>query len=241
MEPIFIWFGLMVGAYLLGSVPASYLAAKWARGIDLRQYGTGQVGGGNLWRLTSWKLALPVSIFDMTKGLWLVWAAESLGLNISQQIIVGLGTIIGHNWSIFLRFGGGRGVGATLGVILILPLINEMSPIPTITFFALLIIGVIVTRRSPVPVLASVTSMPIASWLSGEPLPVTLAFLAIFLVIVARRLAVPRQAGVSVGKGELFINRLLFDRDIRDREAWLYRAPPGQTWQRKTKDKTTRG
>ncbi len=65
-----VWFALLVlGAYLLGTVPTSYLAAKLSRGIDLRQYGTGQVGGGNLWRMTSWKLGLPVGLFDLSKGL----------------------------------------------------------------------------------------------------------------------------------------------------------------------------
>jgi hypothetical protein len=119
-------------------------------------------------------------------------------------------------------------VGTTLGVVLILPLINDMSPVPTIIFFAVLIIGVVVTRRSALPVLAAVTSLPIASWLSGEPLPVTLAFLAFFFVIVIGRLTAPAPE-VAVSKSERFFNRLLFDRDIRDREAWLHRAPPGST------------
>ena len=65
---------LIIAAYLLGSVPASYLVAKWWRGIDLRQYGTGQAGGGNLWRMTSWRLGLPVGIFDLSKGLVMVWS-----------------------------------------------------------------------------------------------------------------------------------------------------------------------
>ena len=55
---------LIVGAYLLGSVPAAYLAAKHSRGIDIRQYGPGHVGVGNLWRITSKKVALPIIIFD---------------------------------------------------------------------------------------------------------------------------------------------------------------------------------
>jgi len=229
MNSTLIWIGLIVAAYLLGSVPLSYLAAKRARGIDLRQYGTGQAGGGNLWRLTSWKWGLPVGIFDATKGAWLMWAGQALGLSVAQQIIIGLAAIVGHNWSIFLRFTGGRGVGSTLGVVFILPLINDMSSVPTITFFALGIFLLLVFRRSHLPALIAVTSLPISSWLAGEPIETTLAFAALFAILVVGRLVAPRAPDVSVGKRERFVNRLLVDRDIKDRKAWMYRTPSGAT------------
>ena len=220
-----IWFALMLGAYLLGSVPIAYLVAKLARGIDLRQYGTGQVGGGNLWRMTSWRLALPVGIFDLSKGLVMVWVAVLLGLDIAQQLAVGLAAIIGHNWSVFLRFSGGRGVGTTIGVILILPLINDMTPWGAVTFFGILVIGTIIIRSSALPVLVGVMALPLVSWFY-EPLSVTLGFIAMFLIIVVKRLTAPRAVeAVSVSKGRLLLNRLLFDRDIMDRKAWMYRIP----------------
>ncbi|MFQ5996761.1 MAG: glycerol-3-phosphate acyltransferase [Dehalococcoidales bacterium] len=220
-----IWTGLILGAYLLGSVPASYLAAKLARGIDLRQYGTGQVGGGNLWRMTSWRFALPVGIFDLSKGLVMVWVAQLAGLGIAQQLIVGLAAVIGHNWSVFLRFSGGRGIGTAMGVILILPLINEMTPWAAIACFGVLAVGSVMLRSSPLPVLAGVTTLPIVSSFY-EPLSVTLGFLAVFLVIVIKRLTAPRAVeAVSLSKGRLLLNRLLFDRDIMDRKVWMYRMP----------------
>ena len=219
-----IWFALILVAYLLGSVPVSYLVAKWFRGIDLRQYGTGQVGGGNLWRLTSWRLALPVGLFDLSKGLVMVWVAQLVGLDITQQLVVGLAAIIGHNWSIFLRLSGGRGVGTAIGVIIILPLINDMTPWVMVTFLAILIIGTIIIRSSPLPVLVAAVALPLVSWFQ-EPLSVTLGFLAILLIIVIKRLTAPRPASAA-SKGELLLNRLIFDRDIRDRKAWLYRVPP---------------
>ena len=220
-----IWIALISGAYLLGSVPTSYLAAKLARGIDLRQYGTGQVGGGNLWRMTSWRLALPVGIFDLSKGLVMVWVAQLAGLDIAQQLVVGLAAIIGHNWPIFLRFSGGRGIGTAMGVIFILPLINDMTPWTTIAFFSFLIIGSVILRSSPLPVLAGAVALPLVSSFY-EPLSVTLGFLAIFLVIIIKRLTAPRAVeAVSVSRGRLLLNRLLFDRDIMDRKVWMYRMP----------------
>jgi len=219
-----IWFALILGAYLLGSVPVSYLVAKWFRGIDLRQYGTAQVGAGNLWRLTSWRLGLPVGLFDLSKGLVMVWVAQLVGLDIAQQLVVGLAAIIGHNWSVFSRFRGGRGVGTAIGVIFILPFINDMTPWVMVTFLTILIIGVPIMRSSPVPVLISTAALPLVSWFQ-EPLSVTLGFLAIFLVIVIKRLTATRPVS-TVSKGELLLNRLIFDRDIRDRKAWMYRVPP---------------
>ena len=67
---------LILAAYLLGSVPAAYLVAKFSRGVDLRQYGSGNVGANNLLRLTSKRLALPVFVFDFGKGLAMVWVAQ---------------------------------------------------------------------------------------------------------------------------------------------------------------------
>ena len=67
---------LILTAYLLGSVPAAYLAAKLTRGIDLRQYGSGNVGATNLMRLTSKRVAIPVFIFDSAKGMVMIWVAH---------------------------------------------------------------------------------------------------------------------------------------------------------------------
>ena len=221
-----IWFLLIVVAYLLGSVPVAYLVAKWVRGIDLGQYGTGQMGGGNLWRMTSWWLGLAVGIFDFSKGWGMVWAAQALGLDIAQQIVVGIAAVIGHNWSVFLRFNGGRGVATTIGVVLILPFINDMTPWPTVAFATILAGGTAITRRSALPMFLASVVLPIVSCFY-EPVTVTLAFLAIFLIIITKRLTVPLSAeAASVGRGQLFLNRLLLDRDIRDRHAWLYRVPP---------------
>jgi glycerol-3-phosphate acyltransferase PlsY len=220
---------LLIGAYLLGSVPAAYLAARWSRGIDLRQYGTKQVGGGNLWRTASRKLGLLVGIFDFAKGLVIVWVAQLIGFDVIQQVAVGLATIIGHNWPVFLRFHGGRGIATTVGIISILPVINTLTPWPTIVFWVIMVGGTITTHRTAVPILAGITSLPIVSRAFHAPLPVTLGFLAIFLVIVIKRLtAEPSAEAASIGTGQLLLNRLLFDRDIRDREAWIKRKPDDQ-------------
>lgn len=218
---------LILAAYFLGSVPAAYLVAKWSREIDIRQYGSGNVGLANLWGLTSKRVAIPTIIFDLGKGMVMVWAAQLIGLGIAQQVTVGLAAIIGHNWPVFLRFNGGRGLLTTLGVVIILPLINNLVPWGIIVFCAIAIIGLLTIRSVPVAVGAGIAALPLVSWRFGEPFPITLGFLAIFLIVVIRRLTAPQAAvAVSIGRKGLLLNRLLFDRDIRDRKAWIHRAPP---------------
>jgi glycerol-3-phosphate acyltransferase PlsY len=229
-----IWFTLILAAYLVGSIPTSYLAAR-TQGIDLRRYGTHQVGGGNLWRMTSWKLGLPVGIFDFAKGLAMVWVAQWQGLTVPQQIVVGLAAIAGHNWSVFLRFYGGRGVGTTMGILTILPLINDMIPWPTVAVWTILIIGRLGLGSSPLPVLAGVVVLPLTSWGFHEALPVTLGFVAMTLIIILKRLtAQPPVEAVSTGR--LLLNRLLFDRDVSDRKSWMYRKPTEITKQEPWED-----
>ncbi len=216
-------FGLLVlGAYLMGSVPAAYLAAKWSRGIDIKQYGTATVGATNLLRLTSVWVALPAIIFDLGKGLVMVWVAQLIGLDIVQQVTVGLAAIIGHNWPVFLRFNGGRGILTSLGVITILA--------PWIGLIVLLTAyGLAPFHQLAFGVLLSVIAAPTSAWFFSQPLgvadklPITLGFLAIFLIAAFRRLTAPRTSlTASVSLRQLLVNRLLFDRDIRDRETWLH-------------------
>ncbi len=212
---------LTLGAYLLGSVPAAYLAGKWSRGIDIRQCGDGNVGATNLMRLTSKRIAIPVIIFDTGKGVLMVWIARLLGLDITQQIVVGVAAIIGHNWPVFLRFNGGKGIFTSLGVISIL--------VPWLGLIALLIAySMAPFRQLALGTIISVASLPIFSWFLPQPfsiekpLPITLGFVAIFLLAVIRRLTAPRTIfTASVTPRQLLVNRLLFDRDIRDRKAWI--------------------
>ncbi len=215
-----IEFGLLtLGAYLLGSVPLAYLVAKWSRGIDIRQYGSGHTGAGNLRRTISMKAAVPIGIYDFFKGILMVYIARWVGLDITQQVVIGLAAIIGHNWPIFLRFNGGRGVATSIGVAFIL--------MPWgIAVFAVMITLSLLTKSTPLPILLALAALPPTAWGLGQPPEVTLGLLAIFLLIVIRRLT-PRRAAISASLSyrELLINRLLFDRDIRDAKAWLSQAP----------------
>lgn len=221
-----IEFGLLVvAAYLVGSIPTSYLVARLSRGIDIRQSGDANVGATNLLRLTSVWVALPVILFDIAKGLIIVLVAWLVGLGIVQQVAVGLVAIVGHNWPVYLRFKGGRGALTTLGVAFILPLVNNSLPWEIVTFLLIAGVGIFILHNLPVGLVAGVAAMPLVSWGVGEPLSLTLGFLAMFLLLVIRRLAAPRTPfTASVSWRQLLVNRLFLDRDIRDREAWIHHA-----------------
>jgi len=213
---------LIIAAYLLGSTPAAYLVAKWSRGIDIRQYGSGNVGSTNLVALTSRLVASPVIIFDLGKGALMVGVAHLLGLGIVAEVTVGVATIIGHNWSVFLRFGGGRGLLTTLGVAFMLPSINNLAPWAIMAALAIVAIVLFIAHSVPLGTGTGVLALPLISWGLGEPLPFILGYVFIFLILVVKRLAVPRTAiAKSLSYKQLLVNRLLFDRDIRDRVTWL--------------------
>ncbi len=217
---------LVIGAYLLGSVPAAYLIAKWRRGIDIRQYGSGNVGAANVLAVVSKRWSIPVTVFDIGKGALTVWVAQLLGLGAAQQVTVGIVTIIGHNWPIFLRFQGGRGVFTTLGVTTMLsPKLGLITLVMSYTLAPL--------RQLSLGVFVALVSLPFFSWFLSQPLgieaklPVTLGFIALALTVLSRRLVAPRTAlSESVHPVQLFLNRLLFDRDIRDRKAWVSQTRP---------------
>jgi glycerol-3-phosphate acyltransferase PlsY len=218
---------LLVGAYLVGSVPTAYIVGRWRRGIDIRQYGSGNVGASNLLRASSRGLAIVVIIVDLGKGMLMVWAAQAAGLAIGQQVAVGLAAIIGHNWPVFLHFSGGRGILTTMGVAFLLPLVNgPLVPWAFIISMVLAAIFIFGLHNLPLGTVVGVAALPLVSWLADEPLALTWGSLAMFLLVVIRRLTAPKTSlTASVSTGELLINRLLLDRDIRDREAWIYRQP----------------
>jgi acyl phosphate:glycerol-3-phosphate acyltransferase len=231
MAEILGWILCIVTTYLFGSIPVAYLAVKWRYGKDLRNYGSGQVGGSNVYRSFSKKLGIVVGLYDILKGILVVGVAQLLNLDTAHQVAMGLAIIIGHNWSVFLCFDAGRGVATSIGVGLILfPL-----GIPEFLILALL---TLLVGSSPLPVLAALASLPLTSWVLGKPLVLTLGLLAIFLIMVVRRLTAPRsERAKDVKTWQLLVNRFLFDRDIRDAKTWIYHKPSIQSENEKTERK----
>ncbi|MBI2853873.1 MAG: glycerol-3-phosphate acyltransferase [Chloroflexi bacterium] len=200
-------------SYVFGSIPTAYLAARWLRGVDIRSRGTGQVGGSNAWHSVSRKVGVAVVLVDLLKGLLGVLIARLLGASTEVQVAAGIAAVIGHNWSLFLRLGGGRGI-ATMGGALLL-----LAPRELVVFGLFILAGLLMTSI-PLGVVFGLASLPITSWLLGEPFALTIGCLAIFLLVLFKRV-VPRRRWPSGDLKRVVLYRVLFDRDVRSREAWI--------------------
>ena len=117
---------ILLLSYLIGSIPTSVIVARLVKGIDIRQYGSGNAGATNVLRVLGWKAALPVALFDVFKGTLavLVFARLRFGDtplpidDLTLQAWAGAAAVVGHIWPVFARFRGGKGVATTLGVLL---------------------------------------------------------------------------------------------------------------------------
>lgn len=113
---VLYWPVLLVGAYLLGSIPFAQVIAR-VRGVDLRYVGSGNVGAGNLSRTVGWQWGLAAGVCDGLKGLFPVMLALDMGFGRGSAGLVGLMAVIGHNWSIFMRGRSGRGLATAAGLL----------------------------------------------------------------------------------------------------------------------------
>ncbi|HEX6434725.1 MAG TPA: glycerol-3-phosphate 1-O-acyltransferase PlsY [Gemmatimonadales bacterium] len=111
-----LWLG---ASYLLGAFPTSYLVSRMFAGIDLRQHGSGNLGATNLYRVLGWKYAIPVALVDIAKGIVpvLVFAPQVSSSELFA-VTCGVAAILGHVFSVFVRFKGGKGVATAAGVML---------------------------------------------------------------------------------------------------------------------------
>lgn len=111
----------LAAAYLLGATPTAYLAGRLARGIDLREHGSRNLGATNVYRVLGWRWAIPVALVDIAKGavpvaLFTRWA----GVGAWGAVALGIAAVLGHVFSPYMRFRGGKGVATALGMFLAL-------------------------------------------------------------------------------------------------------------------------
>lgn len=106
--------------YFLGAFPTGYLVGRLWKGIDIREYGSGRTGGANILRTVGLFPAAITALGDVGKGVVAVLVARALWHNEAAAVVAALAALVGHNWSIFLGWHGGAGIGTTFGGLLIL-------------------------------------------------------------------------------------------------------------------------
>jgi len=163
-----IIFLILVACYLLGSFPSGYLIGKAFKGIDIRNFGSGNIGFTNVLRAVGTFPALIVLIIDITKGIISVYLGVFFAklMGIDYQVMGGIGglaSIIGHNWPVFLRFKGGKGVAVTAGVFLVL------TPIPFLLSLFVMIGIITLTRYVSLGSIVAAGSLPFfVLWLKNN-------------------------------------------------------------------------
>ncbi|QFP78201.1 glycerol-3-phosphate acyltransferase [Deinococcus sp. AJ005] len=116
MSTLFLSLSAALVSYVIGSVPAASWLAR-SRGVDIRKVGSGNSGATNVLRSLGKGPALLVAMFDILKGALAVWLARALGLPPEWVGLCGVAAVIGHNFSPFLSFRGGKGAATTFGTI----------------------------------------------------------------------------------------------------------------------------
>jgi glycerol-3-phosphate acyltransferase PlsY len=137
---------VVVLSYLVGSIPTSIILSKLLRGIDIRQHGSGNAGGTNVFRVLGWKWGVLTIILDAVKGAIVVVVVARLYLdnfpfnNITPfddftvvQIICGIAAVIGHVWTVFAGFRGGKGIATALGFLITLITIDMLLVLAVFT------------------------------------------------------------------------------------------------------------
>ncbi len=234
--------GLYLFAYLVGAVPTAFLIGKLAKGIDIRHYGSGNVGGTNLYYHVGKAWVVPLGLFELfAKGAGPIWVGHHLlGLERSSVVLVGapLLAIAGHNWSLYLKFQGGRGIAVAMGTLF------ALSPLVLMAFIGVAVAGWTVTRSSAVWVLISLALLPLWAiilggmeaslpfqelWV-GEPGVVIWYCVGLLgLVVLKRLLSNWTPLPEDVPRSKVLFNRLFRDRDVDSQADWVRRVPGGTT------------
>ncbi len=172
---------LVAGAYLLGSVPTGLLLAK-AAGVDIRAAGSGNIGATNVYRTLGRTVGVLTLVGDCLKGLLPVLAARYLGVTDAWIAAAGLAAFLGHVYTIFLGFKGGKGVATALGVFL------GVSPLAVLFAVAIFALLVWKWRYISLGSISAASAMPIlVALLDRRPLLVGMTVVVATLVIWKHR------------------------------------------------------
>ena len=181
---VILLVGLFI-AYLIGSIPTAYIFGRLLKGIDIRQYGSGNIGATNVFRVIGRFPGILVLFIDIMKGFVCATYVANLFMYISPvtrpqlySVLAGLAAIAGHNWTLFLRFRGGKGVATSAGVV-----IGLIPKIFWLGFLVWCIIFSVTGFISLASIVASV-SIPLFTLVFGAPTEIVIFMSILCLVIV---------------------------------------------------------
>lgn len=209
---------VILASYLWGSLTPAFWIARRLKGIDLRHYGSGNVGSSNLGEQLGFSWMVAIGALDLLKGFAAAAFVRAWGADWPAIVLAGLATVAGHNWSLYLRFTGGRGMATALGVLFAW---DVRLPILLLLIMA---IGQ-AFKQGPLASAVGLALLAPGAWLMGDVAEVVVACALLTLLIAFKRLEA---------------NRLPLPQDPRAKRAVLWRrlwldrdVPPDQPWEKR--------
>lgn len=178
---------IVAASYVIGSIPTAIIAGKWLKKIDIREHGSGNAGATNVFRTLGWKAAITVLLIDMFKGFVPVfWLASYIHQNLDSliyfQLLAGVCAILGHIWTMFAGFKGGKGVGTAAGVFL------GLAPVALSLALLLFVIVVWLTRYVSLGSILAASTLLIVllvqKYILNDYIPDILLYVAIVIVVL---------------------------------------------------------
>ena len=156
-------------SYLLGSIPTGFLVAK-AKGVDIRSVGSGNIGATNVFRILGKPAGIFVLSVDALKGYWAVWLSRwfahgvdlHTGVHLQLEVAAGFAAILGHNYTCWLKFKGGKGIATTAGVF------AALAPAAFGIALAAWLVVFAVSRYVSLASIVAAVALPLAVWLTGN-------------------------------------------------------------------------
>lgn len=212
---------VIILSYLVGSIPTSIIISKLVKGIDIRQYGSGNAGGTNVFRVLGWKWGVLTILLDALKGAVAVIVVARLYLdnipfnNITPfddftlvQILCGVAAVIGHIWTVFAGFKGGKGIATALGFLMTIITVDMLVAIGVflvVVYFSRYISLGSLTAAVSVPVILFVRENLFGVHIAGYGVILPFAIVLALLVIYTHRKNIDRllkgnENKISFGK-----------------------------------------
>lgn len=182
-------------AYLIGAFPSAYLFSRLFKGVDIRKVGSGNVGGMNTVREAGPLPGILTIIFDVGKGILAVYLALTLNDNPSMALMSGFLVVLGHNFNLFLKLKGGKGLATTLGVFL------ALSPLTIVFLLLLMAVISLILKDTNTGAGTTAALIPLVLWFQYHNWAWVLVGTALAIVIVVKH--VPDFASYRKGRRKL--------------------------------------
>jgi glycerol-3-phosphate acyltransferase PlsY len=209
---------IVLVSYLVGAIPVAYLTARALRGVDLREYGSKNVGASNVFQAVSRWMVVPVGLAEIAQGMAGILLAKLADQDLSVQVAAGLAAVAGHNWSAYLRFTGGRGIAHAIGFMTVLSW-------PALGAFTAVSLFGVLRKQVPLYILFGILVAPLAAIAAGQSIEIVVGLVIMAGLLCAKRV-LTNDPSIPSGlePRSVLVNRLLYDRDTRERDEWVRRG-----------------